>query len=64
MYVSGGPNSKYKSAFDVVVKTVKAEGIFGLYKGFIPTWARIAPHTIVTFAVFEQLRLFVGIVPI
>ena len=28
-------------------KTFKAEGMAGLYKGFIPNWMRIGPHTIV-----------------
>lgn len=46
------------------MKTVRAEGITSLYKGFIPCWMRIAPHTVVTFAVFEQLRVLAGIPPI
>jgi len=57
-------SAKYRSPLDVVIKTVRTEGLRGLYKGFIPVWARIAPHTIVTFAVFEQLRLLAGISPL
>lgn len=55
---------KYKSVADVVIKTVKAEGIMSLYKGFFPLWFRIAPHTMVTFAVFEQLRILAGVDPV
>ena len=55
---------KYSSIIDVIIKTVRAEGITSLYKGFFPVWMRIAPHTIVTFAAFEQLRKLAGISPI
>jgi len=59
-----GKGTLYKSSFDCLVKTVKAEGILGLYKGFIPNWLRIGPHTIVTFIVFEYLRKLGGIPPV
>lgn len=54
----------YQNTFDCVLKIVRHEGIFGFYKGFIPNWMRIGPHTIVTFFVFEQLRKFVGMRPV
>ncbi|XP_013388976.1 mitochondrial substrate carrier family protein ucpB-like [Lingula anatina] len=54
----------YKSSWDCVVKTVRSEGILGLYKGFFPNWMRIGPHTIVTFFIFEQLRKAVGMAPV
>ncbi|XP_045165322.2 mitochondrial substrate carrier family protein ucpB-like [Mercenaria mercenaria] len=54
----------YKSAFDCFAKTLRAEGPLGLYKGFIPNWMRIGPHTIVTFFVFEQLRKVIGMAPV
>ncbi|KAF2074568.1 hypothetical protein CYY_004114 [Polysphondylium violaceum] len=59
-----GNGTLYKSSFDCLVKTFKAEGIKGLYKGFIPNWLRIGPHTIVTFIVFEYLRKLGGIPPV
>ncbi|XP_067937068.1 mitochondrial substrate carrier family protein ucpB-like [Watersipora subatra] len=55
---------RYRSILDVLIKTARTEGLMSLYKGFIPVWARIAPHTIVTFAVFEQLRRYTGIDPV
>ena len=54
----------YRGAIDCTIKTIKSEGVFGLYKGFIPNWMRIGPHTIVTFFIFEQLRHFAGMSPI
>ncbi|OWF34706.1 mitochondrial substrate carrier family protein ucpB-like [Mizuhopecten yessoensis] len=57
-------NKVYKSAFDCFLKTLRSEGPLGLYKGFIPNWMRIGPHTTVAFFIFEQLRRVVGIDPI
>ncbi|KAJ6997607.1 ubiquitin carboxyl-terminal hydrolase 16-like [Populus alba x Populus x berolinensis] len=38
------------------MKTVKAEGIMALYKGFIPTISRQGPFTVVLFVTLEQVR--------
>ena len=54
----------YRNARDCLVKTFTSEGIFGLYKGFIPNWLRLGPHTITTFILFEQLRLYIGLDPV
>ena len=54
----------YRGTLDCIMKTVRKEGLFGLYKGFIPNWTRTGTHTVVTFFVFEQLRAFVGMRPI
>eukprot|EP01132_Coremiostelium_polycephalum_P004738 gene4738-5914_t len=59
-----GKGRLYKSSLDCMIKTFKAEGILGLYKGFIPNWSRIGPHTIVTFIVYEYLRKLGGISPV
>lgn len=48
--------SKYSGTFDCLKKIIRAEGIHGLYKGLWPHYARLAPHSIVTFVVFEQLK--------
>eukprot|EP01089_Gocevia_fonbrunei_P001737 TRINITY_DN1162_c0_g1_i1.p1 TRINITY_DN1162_c0_g1~~TRINITY_DN1162_c0_g1_i1.p1 ORF type:complete len:295 (+),score=19.29 TRINITY_DN1162_c0_g1_i1:132-1016(+) len=53
----------YKNALDCSIKSVKAEGIRGLYKGLIPHWLRLGPHTCVTFLVFERLRSFLHMDP-
>eukprot|EP00013_Stygamoeba_regulata_P006071 CAMPEP_0177639928 /NCGR_PEP_ID=MMETSP0447-20121125/6277_1 /TAXON_ID=0 /ORGANISM="Stygamoeba regulata, Strain BSH-02190019" /LENGTH=305 /DNA_ID=CAMNT_0019141977 /DNA_START=225 /DNA_END=1142 /DNA_ORIENTATION=- len=54
----------YRNTFDCFVKTIRAEGPFALYKGFFSQWLRIAPHTVVSFMVFEFLRKLTGIKPI
>jgi dicarboxylate transporter 10 len=38
-------------------------GVFGFFKGFMPAWIRLAPHTVFTFVFFEQLRLNFGFFP-
>ena len=59
-----GVGAKYKSPVDAVLQCARTEGLRGLYKGFLPNWLRIGPHTIVTFFIFEQLRSLVGIRPV
>eukprot|EP01127_Copromyxa_protea_P004380 TRINITY_DN14243_c0_g1_i1.p1 TRINITY_DN14243_c0_g1~~TRINITY_DN14243_c0_g1_i1.p1 ORF type:complete len:296 (-),score=55.93 TRINITY_DN14243_c0_g1_i1:17-904(-) len=54
-------NLKYRNSFDCLVKTMRAEGPLGLYKGFFPNWIRIGPHTVITFMVNEQLRKMAGL---
>lgn len=50
----------YKGALDCVIKTVKAEGVLALYKGFVPTVMRQGPYTIVLFVTLEQIRKLFG----
>uniref|UniRef100_A0A1B6C210 Mitochondrial 2-oxoglutarate/malate carrier protein n=1 Tax=Clastoptera arizonana TaxID=38151 RepID=A0A1B6C210_9HEMI len=52
--VNGIP--EYKGAMDVLVKVVKNEGFFALWKGFTPYYARLGPHTVLTFIFLEQLN--------
>lgn len=61
--VSGAP-LLYKNTIQCLAKIIRHEGMLGLYKGFIPNWMRIGPHTIVTFFVFERLRSLVGMSPV
>ncbi|XP_031563351.1 mitochondrial dicarboxylate carrier-like [Actinia tenebrosa] len=48
---------QYKTALHCVYYTAKL-GPMGFYKGFIPAWVRLAPHTIITWIFLEQLRRF------
>jgi dicarboxylate transporter 10 len=41
-------------------KDVASAGPMGFFKGFIPAFVRLGPHTILTFIFFEQLRLRFG----
>jgi len=56
-----GRGVRYTSTLHCARKTVAAEGFLGLYKGWLPNWIRIGPHTIVTFLVFEQFRKWANI---
>ncbi len=60
----GGGAVKYKGMADCALQTVRAEGVFALYKGFNAQWLRIGPHTTITFLVFEQLRKAAGFAPV
>ncbi|XP_074108607.1 mitochondrial 2-oxoglutarate/malate carrier protein [Cotesia typhae] len=51
--IDGKP--EYKGAFDVLGKVVRNEGIFALWKGFVPYYARLGPHTVLTFIFLEQM---------
>lgn len=48
---------QYKSVAHCILYTAKL-GPLGFYKGFIPAWVRLAPHTILTWIFLEQLRVF------
>ncbi|CAM1322514.1 SLC25A27 (predicted) [Pycnogonum litorale] len=50
----------YKSSLDCLVKSVKEEGFFALYKGFIPIWARMAPWSLTFWLTYEYVRKIAG----
>ncbi|KAG0563166.1 hypothetical protein M758_8G008600 [Ceratodon purpureus] len=64
VHVGGGDGVLYSSTLDCFWKTLRSEGPLGLYKGFIPVWMRIGPHTIITFFFYEQFRKALGIRPV
>ncbi len=47
---------KYNGMLDCFAKSVRAEGIGSLWKGFIPSYARIGPRVVIIFMVLEKLR--------
>ncbi|XP_066599260.1 mitochondrial 2-oxoglutarate/malate carrier protein-like [Prorops nasuta] len=51
--IDGKP--EFKGAIDVLTKVVRYEGLFALWKGFIPYYARLGPHTVLTFIFLEQM---------
>jgi hypothetical protein len=55
---------QYSSAMDCLSKTVRNEGLMALFKGWVPNWMRLGPHSLVTFIVLEQLRKFAGVSPV
>ncbi|ELR17603.1 solute carrier family protein [Acanthamoeba castellanii str. Neff] len=54
--VEGGKGALYRGPFDCLWKTVKAEGVYGLYKGVFAHYLRTGPHTILTFVFWEQYK--------
>ncbi|KAJ8773325.1 hypothetical protein K2173_028502 [Erythroxylum novogranatense] len=56
MKMEAGSGAAYNGAIDCAVKTVRAEGLMALYKGFIPTISRQGPFTVVLFVTLEQVR--------
>ena len=50
----------YKSSLDCLMKAVKNEGFFSLYKGFIPTWSRMAPWSLTFWLSLEKIRQITG----
>ncbi|XP_075057423.1 mitochondrial uncoupling protein 4 [Mixophyes fleayi] len=51
----------YKSSTDCFIQAVCGEGFLSLYKGFIPTWMRMAPWSLVFWLTYEQIRRIVGV---
>lgn len=54
--IDGKP--EYKGAVDVLARVVRQEGFFSLWKGFTPYYARLGPHTVLTFIFLEQFNSF------
>jgi solute carrier family 25 protein 34/35 len=48
----------YSGTIDVISKTVRAEGVLGVYKGVVANYLRFGPYCILTFIFLEQLRNF------
>ena len=52
----GNPGVRYTSSLHCFTSTVRTEGLRGLYKGFAPTYMRMAPQVIIMWAAIEQYR--------
>lgn len=56
---AGGSESKYNGTLDCIVKTVRAEGPFAMWKGWTPSYLRLGPHFMVSLPLLEFLRIHV-----
>ena len=56
-----GRGTLYRGTLDCLRKTVRNEGLGALYKGWLPTWMRMAPWSLAFFLSFEQLRKVSGL---
>jgi hypothetical protein len=67
-----GKGVLYSNTFDCLKKTVISEGPMALFKGWVPQWVRLGPHSnfklltiaIITFAMLEQLRRLSHLKPV
>lgn len=53
---------KRKTIYTAINNLYRISGAKGFYKGFIPALIRVAPHTILVFVIYEQMRLKFGII--
>ncbi|CAL1298414.1 unnamed protein product [Larinioides sclopetarius] len=51
---------EYRNLWHCITVTAKL-GPLGFFKGYVPAFVRLAPHTILTFVFFEQLRMNFGV---
>lgn len=49
-------DARYKNIVDCFGKIVVKEGFRGLYKGFVPNYVRLGPHTILTLSFYDRLK--------
>ena len=45
-----------------LIRFTAQQGPAAFFKGYVPAFARLGPHTILTFVFFEQLRQNFGVV--
>lgn len=57
--IMGNPDL-YRGSMDCFMKAVQNEGFMSLYKGFIPTWTRLAPWITIFWLSAEQFRTLLG----
>jgi solute carrier family 25 uncoupling protein 27 len=53
-------NPRYRGSWDCFKQAYRGEGPRGLYKGFLPTWARLGPWQLVFWLSYEKLRTVAG----
>jgi hypothetical protein len=49
-------NTYQRNLISTAALIVKSEGVLGLGKGAFAMWARLGPHTVVTFVALEKIR--------
>lgn len=50
----------YKGAVDVARSILRDYGPIGFFRGYVPAFIRLAPHTMLTFVFLEELRKYFG----
>lgn len=54
---ANGKGLLYDGIADCIVKIWKTEGFMGFYKGLIPNYLRLGPHTILCLVFWEKFKL-------
>ncbi|MEE6482336.1 hypothetical protein FKM82_013222 [Ascaphus truei] len=53
---SMGRGMLYRGFLDCFLKITQKEGVLALYKGLVPAYVRLGPHTILSLLFWEELR--------
>jgi solute carrier family 25 phosphate transporter 23/24/25/41 len=59
----GGNPVKYSGMADVIAQTLRNEGVAGLYKGLLPNLIKLAPAAGISWYVFEETKILLGVEP-
>jgi dicarboxylate transporter 10 len=49
---------EHQTVVKLMTDIVKTEGVRALFKGWTPAFLRLGPHTIVTFLVLEEMKVW------
>jgi solute carrier family 25 phosphate transporter 23/24/25/41 len=49
---------RYENTMDCIRKTIKKEGVKGLYKGMVPCFLKVVPSMAISFTTYELLKTF------
>jgi hypothetical protein len=61
---AAGRGLRYRGMLDCLSQSVRAEGVLALWKGLLPSCARLGPHTCISLLIFERFRYMAGLAPI
>lgn len=50
----------YNGVIDCYIKIIRNEGFFSLYKGFLPSYIRMAPWSLTFWVSYEEIRKLTG----
>ena len=53
-----GKTTVYRSAIHCGLHTIGTEGVTALFKGFVPSFARMGPWNVIFFVVYEKLKRY------
>ncbi|CAJ0575087.1 unnamed protein product, partial [Mesorhabditis spiculigera] len=57
---NGKPSKMHKGSIDCLMHIVKREGFWALYRGFLPTYIRMAPWSLTFWISYEKIRWLTG----